>query len=305
MANDFWNNLVALTRRTEARAEVLNAILNSIKSGFDLFPSKARIYEERVAYGGLDTGTANNYAVATAYSFTLTDGARLAFKIGNTNSGASVVTVTPGGGAALTSVPIVTIGGYALSGGELLADQFVELRYNSSTLKFHIINPTVSIASVVVNNFLKITNADTLPAVAYTKLVGIGALARRLIASGAAEILQFKIRETQAVPVTANATLEACSITSIDTNGGPISSLKFPAIGSGDTLLEDGDFVAVRDARGSLETNSCTLDGNGKSIRFMDQGTDTTLVMNDNFVEVYAVWDSSADLWLATAIWKA
>jgi len=303
MANDFWNNLVALTRRTIARAEVMNSILNAIKAGFDLLPSKARLYEERVAYGGLDTGVANNYAVATAYSFTLTDGARLSFKIANTNSGASVVTVTPAGASALSSVPIVTIGGLALSGGELLADQFVELRYNSTTLKFHIINPTVSIASVVVNNYLKITTSDTNPSVAYNKLAGLGALVLRILNAAGNEILQFKLRETQAVPIIANTTLVVGSINSIDTSAGAITALLLPAIGTGDTALQDGDLVDVWDVGGALETNNATISGNSKNIRYMDQAAAASLTLNSNFVRLRFRWDASADQWLGTGLY--
>jgi hypothetical protein len=137
------------------------------------------------------------------------------------------------------------------------------------------------------------------------KIAPFGVIARRITSAAANEGYQLKLRETQAVPLTANATLGVGTINSIDTNGAAITTLNLPAIGTGDTLLEDGDFVVIRDVRGALETNNCTINGNGKSIRFMDQGTDTTLVMNDNFVEIWCVWDGSADLWLATAIWKA
>lgn len=304
MANDFWNNLVALTRRTLARAEAVNSILSAIKAGFDLLPSKARLYEERVSYG-VDSGVANAYIVAIPYAFTLSDGARICFKALATNSGASVIDVRPTGLAALGNIPIVDQGGNALGGGEIMGDVFTELRYNTITAKFHIVNPNVSIGTVTVNNLAKVTGADTTPGTIDGKISPVGAIARRVVSAGSDERYQLKLRETQAVPITANTTIVVGSFNSIDTSSAAIAALAAPAIGSGDTALQDGDFFVVRDVGGALETNSCTINFGTKSCRFMDQGTDTTLVMNDNFVEIWCVWDSSADLWIATAIWKA
>jgi len=147
MANDYWNNLVSLTRRTLARAEAVNSILGAIKAGFDLFPSLARLREERVSYG-VDTGVVNAHIVTVPYAFTVTDGARLSFKPINTNTGAAVVDVRPTGLAALGNIAIVDYGGNALTGGEILQGGFVELRYNAASAHFRITNPLVDVGSV-------------------------------------------------------------------------------------------------------------------------------------------------------------
>jgi len=181
MANDFWNNLVALTRRTLARAEAVNSILAAIKGGFDLLPSKARMYEERVSYG-VDSGVVNAYIVTTPYAFTLTDGARICFKALVTNTGASVVDVRPTGLAALGNISLVDLGGNALTGGEVMAGLFTEARYNSATAKFHIVNPNVSIGSVVTFSIPALTTGtDVDPAADYVPIYDASAGAQRKV----------------------------------------------------------------------------------------------------------------------------
>lgn len=302
MANDFWNNLVSLTRRTLARAEAVNSILAAIKGGFDLLPSKARMYEERVSYG-VDSGVAGAYIVTVPYAFTLTDGARICFKALATNAGASVVDVRPTGLAALGNIALVDLGGNALTGGEVMAGLFTEARYNATTAKFHIVNPNVSIGTVTVNNNLKVSGTDTTPAPLDTKVNPIGAIVRRILAAAGDECYQLKLRETQAVPIIANATFVVGSFNSIDTTAGVIATLNLPAVGSGDTALQDGDLVDVWDVGGALETNNATISGNGKNIRYMDQAAAASLTLNNNFVRLRFRWDASADQWLGTGLY--
>lgn len=77
---------------------------------------------------GLDTGTANTYAVTYAPAITaIKDGMVLRFKATNANTGAS--TFNPNG---LGAKPIVGGAHAALQGGEIVANSDVWLQYNSS-----------------------------------------------------------------------------------------------------------------------------------------------------------------------------
>lgn len=142
MANDYWNNLVALVRRTEARAEAVNSIHAAIKAGFDLLPSKARLYEDRVSYS-VDSGAVNAYVITPPYAITLTDGASVTFKPLVTNTAASVANVY-----ALGNVAVCDYGGNALSGGEMVQGAFITLRYNLASAHWRITNPLTAVASV-------------------------------------------------------------------------------------------------------------------------------------------------------------
>lgn len=328
MSNDYWNNLVALVRRTNARAEAVNSILGAIKAGFDLFPSKARLYEERVSYC-VDTGLANAYILTPTYALTLTDGARVSFRALATNSGPSTANVY-----SLGNVSITNYAGAALGGGEIVAGAFTEMRYSSASTKWQIINPVTAVASVSVNNNVKASTTDTTPATLFakifnyialknpsgneqvvlggmvtsadtspnhltTKLVPIGAIKTRTLAAAAAEVLQLKLMSDTILTAT-GSTVAVGSITPVDTSGGAIANINLPAAGTGDTALQDGDTVALIDTGGSIETNNVTtITGNAGNIVFMGQSAAATLNWNGpNFSMLVFRWKTSTSQWI-------
>ncbi|WP_194932800.1 gp53-like domain-containing protein [Pseudomonas aeruginosa] len=98
----------------------LTAFINHFKLALQLFIGSAGY--------GIDTGTANAYAVAFSPAVTaLSDGMVVKFKAQNANTGAS--TFNPN---SLGAKPIVTSAGAALSPGMIPANGDVWLQYNSS-----------------------------------------------------------------------------------------------------------------------------------------------------------------------------
>lgn len=98
----------------------LSAFLNNFKLALQLFIGSAGY--------GIDTGTANAYAVAFSPAVTaLSDGMVVKFKAQNANTGAS--TFNPSG---LGARPIVSNSGAALSSGMIPANGDIWLQYNSS-----------------------------------------------------------------------------------------------------------------------------------------------------------------------------
>lgn len=78
-------------------------------------------------YGGTDTGVANAYALTFTASFSAyTDGIIIYFTPANTNTGASTLNVN-----GLGVLPIVNQDGSVLSGGQIVANQIVQVMYKS------------------------------------------------------------------------------------------------------------------------------------------------------------------------------
>lgn len=76
-------------------------------------------------YGGTDTGVVNAYVLTFAASFTAyTDGIIIYFTPANTNTGASTLNVN-----GLGVVPIVNQDGSVLLGGQIVANQIVQVMY--------------------------------------------------------------------------------------------------------------------------------------------------------------------------------
>lgn len=290
MANDFWNNLVTLARRTNARAEAVNSIFAAIKSGFDLFPSKARMYENRVNLC-VDTGAANAYVLTPIYAVTLTNGARVTFQVLTTNSGPSVANVY-----ALGNLPVLNFAGLALGGGELLSSAFVELIYDSTLNSWRIAAPLVAVGSVSVTNNFKNSLTDTTPGTFEAKTAVLGQIVRRRLASGGNEVSQFKLTTAGGTAAIATFTAVVGQWHDFDSTAG-ILTVNLPLIGAGDTLLQDGDIVTLRDVGGSVETNNVTVSGNGNNIAFMGQAAAASITVNNNYVEMTFVWKAAATQW--------
>jgi len=143
--NDYFDedNYTALARLTQARAEDINLITTALTAGFDLLPSKARLYEGRTTYCGDDTGAVNAAVVTAPYTIALTDGCRLRFRPVATNTGAATLNAS-----ALGALAVVTFAGAALTGGELLLSAFVDVAYNSTGNHWRIVNPLIDVGTI-------------------------------------------------------------------------------------------------------------------------------------------------------------
>ena len=93
-----------------------------------------------------DSGVANSYVLARTTNLrdvpSALNGLSAVFKVGSTNTGASTVN-WPGIGTK----NITTTVGAALSGGELPADQYVNIRYNSSNDRAEFVGALITFAS--------------------------------------------------------------------------------------------------------------------------------------------------------------
>lgn len=304
MSNDYYNPN-SIEAHSLGRSSGPNGEFEGVGAGFDKVPGEDNLKRGKVQ-DAIDSGVTNAYVLTPTHAkATYAEGDTYRFRALNTNDGAATVNIYNASAALIGITEIRNYAGAVLGGGEIVAGAFTTITRDATAGHFRIANPVTAVASVSVTNNFKASGTDATPGTLTDKTAMQGAIVRRVLNAGGNEQHQYKLRETQAVPITANTTLGVGSITSIDTSGGAITALNAPAIGTGDTALQDGDFFTVKDIGGALETNNCTINFNGKSCRFMDQSADTTLIMNDNFVEVTCVWDGSADLWIATAIWKA
>lgn len=137
------DNYSTLARLTLARAEEVNAIVASIVAGFDLVPSKERVYQGRITYCGQAAGSLNAETVTAPYTIALTDGLWLRYRPNTTNTGA--LTINP---SSLGIIAVRNYAGAALSGGEAVSGTVVDIVYIASSNHFRIINPLVAVAAV-------------------------------------------------------------------------------------------------------------------------------------------------------------
>ncbi|MDX2224594.1 MAG: hypothetical protein SFV21_17715 [Rhodospirillaceae bacterium] len=125
-----------------------------------------------------------------------------------------------------------------------------------------------------------------------------GALVVQTRQVGGDAYVEAKLRATQAVPITANATLAVGSVNAIDTSAGAIADLNLPATGLDGGPLEDGDMVQVIDVGGALSANACTLDGNGHNIKFRGLAAAATLTLDVDYASFRFIYDLSATQWM-------
>lgn len=175
MTNGFYDP-TDITAHTKARSAEVNAQLAGIGAGFDKFPTESNIKLGKIQFVAADTGVPNAYVVAMPYTrTTLTDGEFIRMRAANTNTGASTIN-RDGAGV----VPIRNYAGTALTGGEIVADGFTDLVYDATFGYFRISNPQTTVASIIVNNLLKVSATDTTP--------GYGGAKISVTASGAATV---------------------------------------------------------------------------------------------------------------------
>lgn len=91
----------------------------------------------------VDTGSANAHILSptgsTVSPESLEEGYHLAYRTNAANTGA--VTINPDG---LGPIPLTDINGNALTNGAISADQYIEARYDNSTVSFYAINDSAS-----------------------------------------------------------------------------------------------------------------------------------------------------------------
>lgn len=146
-----------VARLTLARAEAVNANMAAVVAAFDKMPSETRLKRGTINYAGADTGSINAYLVSLAYSpVSYASGLFVRFSPANTNTGASTINVN-----SIGAVAIRNYAGGALSGGELVSGAIVDLVYDATNSYFRIINPVVTVGTVVVSNLIGVMGTST------------------------------------------------------------------------------------------------------------------------------------------------
>lgn len=129
MSDFFTSSSWLLTAGSLARASQINDIVNAIASGFDLLPSVSNLKLGLSQYGA-DSGAANAHVVTMPYTPTAyTDGMVVVFKAAATNTSTAVTMNVD----SLGSVAIRNFDGSALEAGDIVANKFVVVRYNSTS----------------------------------------------------------------------------------------------------------------------------------------------------------------------------
>jgi hypothetical protein len=300
MSNGFFDTAdwVRLIAQTLARSELVNAIIDAIQAAFDKLPSESRLKEGRVTYLGISAGSANVITATAPYTMTLTDGLHVRFKVATSNTAAATINISAP--SALGAIAIVDYGGNALTGGELAAGTFADLVYSQSGAHFRIINPTVDVAVVTVNNLAVVSGTDTTPSNLSTKIEGVGRIAERITSSGSNERLQLK--EKNSGHLAATGTIHIGGMQTVSTASGAIT-IYCPANGAGDLALQDGDTWELFDIGGAVESNNASINGNGKNIKFMSQSAAATLDwVGPNYSRLRGIYSLADDRWNVTGV---
>ena len=149
MSNDYFNHNSPLSRHTLGRAEAMNAIFNTIASGFEKLPDAIETNQGRVNFA-VDGGAADVYTAAMPKTWTsYVNGATLLLEIGsgNTNTGAATLNVD-----GLGARSIKTSAGEDPAAGDLVAGKVYHFIYDSSSSQFNMLSyasqDTVNISTV-------------------------------------------------------------------------------------------------------------------------------------------------------------
>ncbi|WP_422028177.1 hypothetical protein [Roseovarius sp.] len=152
MSNDYFNHNSPLSRHTLGRAEAMNAIFNTIASGFEKLPDVIETNQGRVNFA-VDGGAADVYTAAMPKTWTsYVNGATLLLEIGsgNTNTGAATLNVDGLGARA-----VKTFAGGDPAADDLEAGKVYHLVYDASASQFRMLSyasqDTVNISTVADN----------------------------------------------------------------------------------------------------------------------------------------------------------
>lgn len=138
--------------------------------------------------------------------------------------------------------------------------------------------------------------SDTVAGYLFDKAARIGAIAFRVIGAGANEQVQIKIQA--AGLQTATFTAAVGSLNQVSSSGAAFG-FNLPALGAGDTALQDGDIVDIEDVGGAIETNNITITGNAGNIVFMGQAAAATLLWNGpNYSMLRFKWKTATTQWI-------
>lgn len=154
-----------LTANTVARAADVNNRFAGVSAGFDLLPPPLYLFEDRVTWSN-DTGTVNAYVATPAVALTAYHtGTHISMQATNTNTGPSTINVS-----GLGVKQIVRADGTALTAGDIVAGQVLDLTYDGVAFRlamaFADISPAgvaskIALAGAITINGLLTVNANT------------------------------------------------------------------------------------------------------------------------------------------------
>lgn len=129
--NAYFTKPADLAPETKARSVDINALSSAVKVAFDKVPDLVPLYTDTLAYA-VDTGAVNAMMVTLSDNVeSLVDGSAFTVKAAYGNTAATTIQVT--GSTALGTFNVQRADGSAIIGGEWVAGQFLDLRYNATT----------------------------------------------------------------------------------------------------------------------------------------------------------------------------
>lgn len=129
--NSYFTKPADLAPETKARSVDINALSSAVKVAFDKVPDLVPLYTDTMAYA-VDTGAINAMVVTLSDNVEeLVDGSAFTVKAAYGNNAATTIQVT--GSTALGTFNVQRADGSAIVGGEWVAGQFLDLRYNATT----------------------------------------------------------------------------------------------------------------------------------------------------------------------------
>jgi hypothetical protein len=140
MSNNFYTPTGAPAYASRGLSASIRAEFVSIEAGFQEVQDVTSAAITGTAMSGVDTGTANQYAVtvgtvdAASYIAAYTDGVTIRFRTSNPNTGASVINVN-----TLGNKSILRRDGSALQSGDILASSWNTVTYNSAAGAFYLL----------------------------------------------------------------------------------------------------------------------------------------------------------------------
>ncbi|MFO0408370.1 MAG: hypothetical protein ACK50Q_18555, partial [Labrys sp. (in: a-proteobacteria)] len=130
MTNPYFNyDTAALTRRTLARAEIINAQFALIAEAFDKVPAAATI-DAGLSDFTTDAGVANAYVVTKGGATAYQTGMRVRMRANQTNTGPSTLNWN-----GIGVKPILSYSGFPLSGGEIVSGGIAALDYDGTAFR--------------------------------------------------------------------------------------------------------------------------------------------------------------------------
>lgn len=130
MSTDYYVPTDAAPANSVARSALIDSQFAAVAAGFALLPAKLPLQQNRVTHA-TDTGSANAYLVALeATPAAYVAGLKVSFVAANANTGASTINVS-----SLGAKSIKRYDGSALSSGDIVAGQVVELRYDGTNFQ--------------------------------------------------------------------------------------------------------------------------------------------------------------------------